>query len=213
MEGRPVRSILTIVLRGPTSQKALSSRRGVTKHHKNHISIKPGKFPFIQNLQGYHTTIFCCRKLDWIFDDTATNRRKPCSTSTTVWNLEDHALLCALIGQSKFTPRANNWLSTRGKGPLVRHVTRFKVTKNICTILSLQNLSTFVQNTTSLISRSNYSTKGSFLEIISWFCHRNTRENATISQHQSWSCAWMRLEMKLWMTYRLMSLMVDRIYM
>ena len=29
-----------------------------TKHHKNHISIKPGKFAFIQNLQGDHKTIF-----------------------------------------------------------------------------------------------------------------------------------------------------------
>ena len=63
--GRPVSSfILTIVLSGPTSQKALLSRWGATKHHKNHISIKPGKFPFIQNLQGDHTNGFCCRKLD-----------------------------------------------------------------------------------------------------------------------------------------------------
>ena len=56
-------------------------------------------------------------------------------------------------------------------------MTRFKVAENICTIFSLQNLSTFVQNITSLISRSNFSTK----EYPSWksFCHRNTRENAT----------------------------------
>ena len=63
--GRPaVRSTLTIILSGPTSQKALLSRWGATEHHKNHISIKPGKLPFIQNLQGDHTTVFCCRKLD-----------------------------------------------------------------------------------------------------------------------------------------------------
>ena len=47
-------------------------------------------------------------------------------------------------------------------------------------IFSLQNLSTLVQNTTSLISRSNFSTRG----YPSWksFCHRNTRENVTDSR-------------------------------
>ena len=33
--------------------------------------------------------------------------------------LEDHVPLCALIGHSKFMPRANSWLLTRGKGHIL----------------------------------------------------------------------------------------------
>ena len=67
--GRPaIRSILTIVLSEPTSQNTLWASlvtKGATNQHKNHISIKPDKFPIIQPPQGDHKTIFCRRKLEW----------------------------------------------------------------------------------------------------------------------------------------------------
>ena len=103
MEGRRVCSILTIVLSEPTSQKALSSRWGATKHHKNQISIKPGKFPFIQNLQGDHKTIFVVENLNNIRSYGRTNMREPCSTlrlfetsrntfhSVSYWSVQIHA--------------------------------------------------------------------------------------------------------------------------
>ena len=128
--------------------------------------------------------------------------------------LEDHVPLCAFIGQSKFMPRANSWLLMRGEGHILSRVTRhlfvtwqdsrwqrifawsflFKIFPHLCKIPWAQSA-----DRTFLLKDPSWKS----------FCHRNTRENATDSQHQSWSCACMRLEIKLWMTYHLMSLMVD----
>ena len=104
MEGRSLRSILTIVLSVPTSQNALLSRWGTTNHHKNHISIKPDKFPIIQNLQNDHKNIFCHRKLEkystiwqhnhaWTMFDV-NGCLKPQGTRSTLcsyWSVQIHA--------------------------------------------------------------------------------------------------------------------------
>ena len=103
--------------------------------------------------------------------------------------------------------RANSWLLISRKGHILSRVIRhllatwqdsrwrrifarsflFKIFPHLCKIPQVK------------------SADGNFLlKERSWesFCHQNTSEKATDSHHQWWSCACVRLEMKLWMTYR-----------
>ena len=104
MEGRRDRSFLTIVLSVPISQNGFSSRWGATNHHKNHIPIKPDKFPIKQNLQNDHKTIFYCRKFEqystirqhdhtWTMFDVygCLKSRGTRSTLCSYWSAQIHA--------------------------------------------------------------------------------------------------------------------------
>ena len=93
VQGRRVRSILTIVLGEPTSQNALSSQWGATNHHTNHISIKPDKLPIIQNLQNDHKTIFCRRKPDHTAARTCVNHVRRLQLFETSRNTFHSAIL------------------------------------------------------------------------------------------------------------------------
>ena len=68
----------------PTLQNALLSRWGATNPHKNHISIKPDRFPIIYNLKDDHRTVSVEENLNNIRPYGNTHKREKCSTATAV---------------------------------------------------------------------------------------------------------------------------------